>query len=385
MHELYKMEPIKQFNRGPVLFLIIYHVLFLLSLPVYLYYTIPSAGIWISGLVLLYLTGIGITGGYHRLYSHRAYKAVKPLEAIILFFSSMALQSSALRWCFDHRLHHAHVDTDEDPYSINKGFWYAHCLWILEKPKTIDPKVVPDLLRNPLVVFQDQYYAIIAAVSNIAVFLFVGWLFNDYWGAFFIATWLRIFLLHHFTWFINSLAHTWGDKPFCQEQTAVNNYILALLTFGEGYHNYHHVFSNDYRNGIRWYHFDPTKWVIWVLHKCGLAFGLKKIDPSLINKRLVIERKTLLLEQLKVLWHEKSDELSQKVEEISDRIVNQLARFNHLKETYQRIKKENSERDLLEELKKEIKNLKKSLRDDWRLWIQLSREIMRIKPVRIES
>ncbi len=379
------MEPIKQFNRGPVLFLIIYHVLFLFSLPVYLYYTVPGAGIWISGLVLLYLTGIGITGGYHRLYSHRAYKAVKPLEAIILFFSSMALQSSALRWCFDHRLHHAHVDTDEDPYSINKGFWYAHCLWILEKPKTIDSKVVPDLLKNPLVVFQDQYYAIIAAVSNVAAFLFVGWLFNDYWGAFFIATWLRIFLLHHFTWFINSLAHTWGDKPFCQEQTAVNNYILALLTFGEGYHNYHHVFSNDYRNGIRWYHFDPTKWVIWVLHKCGLAFGLKKIDPSLINKRLVIERKTLLLEQLKVLWHVKSDELSQKVEEISDRIVNQLARFNHLKETYQRIKQENSERDLLDELKKEIKNLKKSLRDDWRLWIQLSREIMRIKPVSIES
>ncbi len=376
------MKAVKEFNQGPALFIIIYHIFLLLTLPVYLYYTIPGAGIWISAIVLLYLTGISITAGYHRLYSHRSYKTVKPVEAVILFFSSMTLQSSALRWAFDHRLHHAHVDTDEDPYSIKKGFWYAHCLWILEKPKNIDPKVVPDLLNNPLVVFQDRYYKILATLTNVIVFLFVGWLFSDYWGAFFIATWLRIFALHHFTWFINSLAHTWGDKPFCQEQTAVNNYILALLTFGEGYHNYHHVFSTDYRNGIRWFHFDPTKWVIWLLHKCGLAFGLKRIDPVLINRRLVIERKTLLLERLKELWHVKYDDLAQKVEEISDRIVSQLAKFNSLKENYKKVKREKSEMDLLNNLKSEIKNLRKNLREDWRLWVQLSKDIMKMKPVK---
>lgn len=379
------MQTKKQINWGPALFLIIYHVLLLITLPIYFYYSFSNAGIWISAVILLYITGISITGGYHRLYSHRAYKAAKPLEAIILFFSSMTLQGSALRWTFDHRLHHAHVDTDEDPYSINKGFWYAHCLWIWEKPKDVDSKIVPDLLKNPMVVFQDKYYRTCAALSNIIVFLFVGWLFNDYWGAFFIATWLRIFALHHFTWFINSLAHTWGDKPFCQEQTAVNNYILAMLTFGEGYHNYHHVFANDYRNGIRWYHFDPTKWVIWLLEKTGLAYGLKRMDPALINRRLVTERKALLLEQLKALWYVKTDELSQKVEEISDRIVQQLTQFNQLKETYRKIKQEKSQLDLMDSLKREIKILKKNLRDDWRLWVRLSRTIMRMKPIRLES
>ena len=123
------------------------------------------------------------------------------------------------------------------------GFW--------KKPQPIDPKVVPDLLKNKMVAFQHKYYELIMVFTNALVCVFMGWLLNDYWGAFFVVTWFRIFVLHHCTWFINSLAHTWGDKPFCQEQTAVNNYVLALLTFGEGYHNFHHVYANDYRNGIK--------------------------------------------------------------------------------------------------------------------------------------
>jgi stearoyl-CoA desaturase (Delta-9 desaturase) len=375
------MQRTKEVNLGRALFLIIYQILLLITLPIYLYYSMPGWGIWIAAVILLYLTGISITGGYHRLYSHRSYKTNKPVEAVILFFSSMALQSSAIRWAFDHRLHHAHVDTDDDPYSINKGFWYAHCIWMWEKPRAVDPKVVPDLLNNPLVAFQERHYGWLALSSNVIACLFVGWLLDNYWGAFFVVTWLRIFVLHHCTWFINSLAHTWGDKPFCQEQTAVNNYILALLTFGEGYHNYHHVFANDYRNGIRWYHFDPTKWVIWTLHKLGLAHSLKAMDPNLINRRLVIERKNLLMDQLKELWHVKTDELSKKVEEISDRIVEQLARFNQLKETYRKFKLEHQEKDLLINLKKEIKSLKKSIKQDWRAWVQLSRDIMNMKPL----
>lgn len=371
----------KNFNWGPALFLIIYQALLIVTLPVYFYFALPSWGMCLTAFVLLYLTGLSITGGYHRYYAHRSYKTNKPVEAVLLFFASMSLQGSALRWAFDHRLHHAHVDTDNDPYSINKGFWYAHFLWILDKPKTIDPKVVPDLMKNPLVMFQDRYYEILAIGSNVLVLILVALCFNDFWGAFFIATWLRIFVLHHFTWFINSLAHTWGDKPFCQEQTAVNNYILALLTFGEGYHNYHHVFANDYRNGIKWFHFDPTKWLIWSLHRLGLAHNLKTMNPLLINRRLVIERKNLLLEQLKELWYVKSDEMSKKVDEISDRIVTQLERFNQLKETYRQIKWQKTEKDMIDNLKLEIKNLKKSIRDDWRLWVKLSRNIMSMKPL----
>src|SRR5262245_54781964 len=123
------MIKIKEFNTIPATFLISYHLFLIIALPIYLYCTIPGWGIWIAALVLLYITGISITGGYHRYYSHRAFKAHPFVEPFLLFFGSMSAQGSVLRWGYDHRVHHAFVDTDKDPYSINKGFWYAHCLW----------------------------------------------------------------------------------------------------------------------------------------------------------------------------------------------------------------------------------------------------------------
>lgn len=373
----------KNFNTGPALFLIIYQILLVIAWPFYFYYTPPSIGMVLVSFLLLYLTGLSITAGYHRLYSHRAYKANKFVEYIVLFLGSMAAQGSALRWSFDHRLHHAHVDTDEDPYSINKGFWYAHCLWILERPRTIDPKVVPDLMKNPLVEFQHRHYRFLLLATNAIAFLFVGWLLNDYIGAFFLSLWTRLFFLHHFTWFINSLAHTWGDKPFCQEQSAVNNFVIALLTFGEGYHNFHHTFANDYRNGIRWFHFDPTKWLIWSLSKLGLANGLKTVDALTIKKRLVTERTHLLSDRLRDLWYVKKDELEKAINEISERLLSKIAQLNELKERYQTLCRETQERDLLNELKNEIRQVRKSLKEDWSLWIDLSRNILKMKPLQI--
>lgn len=377
------MQVCKEFNWGSALFLILYQIVLLATLPFYFTYSFPTLSMGLTTVVLLYLTGFSITGGYHRYYSHRSYKTNPIVETVLLFFASMSIQGSALRWCYDHRLHHAHVDTDKDPYSIKKGFWYAHFLWMMEKTNPIDPKVVPDLMNNPRVMFQHNHYALCAILSNVSIFMLVGWLLNDFWGAFFLVTWLRIFLLHHFTWFINSLAHTWGDRPFCQEQSAVNNYVISLLTFGEGYHNYHHVFANDYRNGVRWYHFDPTKWLIWTLSKLGLAHSLKQVDWAVISKRIVMERKNLLLDRIKDLWYVKSEELSQKVDEISERIVEQLASLNQLKERYKKLKREHVERTTLDSLRQELNNIQKKLQEDWRLWIVLSRSIMRLKPLQV--
>lgn len=373
----------KEFNWGPGLFLLIYQPLLLLALPFYFYYAPPSWSMIVASIILLYLTGLSITAGYHRFYAHRSYRTKPVVETILLFFASMAGQGSALRWSFDHRLHHAHVDTDEDPYSIKKGFWYAHFLWLLEKPPQIDPKVVPDLMKNPLVQFQHRHIEWAMVVTNALAIFFVGWLLNDYIGAFFLACWTRLFALHHFTWFINSLAHTWGDKPFCQEQSAVNNYIIALLTFGEGYHNYHHTFANDYRNGIRWYHFDPTKWLIWLLNKCGLTSGLKRMDPYTIKKRLVMERKKLLLERMKDLWFAKKDELEQNVIELSERLMHKFAEINQLREHYYSVRQAKQERSRLKEIKKELIQLKKSLKEDWRLWVKLSRDILNRRELKV--
>lgn len=373
----------KEYNWGVVIFLITYQVILLGTLPVYFMYTLPSVGVVIASVVLLYLTGLSITGGYHRLYSHRTYKTHPFIEGIILFFASMAGQGSALRWSFDHRLHHAYVDTDKDPYSIKKGFWYAHCGWLLDKPKEIDPKVVPDLFANKLVMFQHRYAVLLMVFTNVIAFFVVGGLFNDYWGAFFIACWTRLFALHHFTWFINSLAHTWGDKPFCTEQTAVDNYIISLLTFGEGYHNYHHTYANDYRNGIRWYHFDPTKWLIWTLNKMGLAHNLKRMDSLTIKKRIVTERKSLLIERIKEAWNVKKDELECKVNEISERILEEITAFIQLSEKYREMKRQKPERLLLKEMRSELKKLKKNIREDWKLWKELSRHILYARPAHV--
>ncbi|HRD55163.1 MAG TPA: fatty acid desaturase, partial [Parachlamydiaceae bacterium] len=226
----------KEINWVPVLFLSIYQSLLLLGLPFYFYYYTPSFTLLGISFILLYLTGFSITAGYHRYYAHKSYKTNTFIESILLFFGSMTAQGSALRWAFDHRIHHAHVDTDEDPYNINRGFFYAHFGWIIDKPREIESRFVPDLLKNKLVMFQHEHIGKLIISTNLIVFLFVGWLLNDYMGAFVISLWLRMFALHHFTWFINSLAHMFGDKPFSQEQTAVNNYLLAMLTFGEGYH-----------------------------------------------------------------------------------------------------------------------------------------------------
>lgn len=375
------MENKKKINWGPVLFLTIYQVLFLVTLPIYLYYYTPQISMLAASFILLYLTGLSITAGYHRYYAHRSYRTGSFVEAILLFLGSMATQGSALRWSFDHRIHHAHVDTDEDPYSIKKGFWYAHCLWLVQKPREIEDRTVSDLLKNKLVMFQHHYYKTLMIASNVLIVLFFGWLFNDYLGSLMFIFGLRMFLLHHFTWFINSLAHTWGDKPFCQELSAVDNYFLSMLTFGEGYHNYHHTFSNDYRNGIRWFHFDPTKWLIWTLNKLGLVHNLKRMDPATIEKRMVIEHKNLLLDQIKQVCYVKKEELETVIQEISDRIVVKIAQFNTLKEKYLLTKKEKPSRDILKGLHQELKQLKKSLRNDWQLWLQLSSSIMKLKPL----
>ncbi len=357
------------FNWPTGLFIIIYHTALLIFLPLYLMYFSPSWAMWVATIVLYFATGISITAGYHRFYSHQAYKAHPVVEGALLFFGSMATQGSALRWSFEHRIHHAYVDTDKDPYSIKKGFWYAHIMWLFHKPEPIDKKVVSDLTRNRLVMFQHDNYVTTMIVTNVLAFLFVGWLLNDYLGAFILSWWTRLFFLHHSTWFINSLAHTWGARTFSQEQTAVDNFIISLLTFGEGYHNYHHTFANDYRNGIRWFHFDPTKWLIWSLNRLGLAYSLKRVDKYHIKERLVHDHSEELMEVItKSLTHGK-EELCEKVSRLSADMSQKLARLQELLDRYSLAKSE--------EKSQEIKTLKKGFREDWKQFRQLYKNVMR--------
>lgn len=367
----------RQFNWGPGLFIIAYHLLLIPLLPFYFLSYTPSIALCLISVALFFMSGMSITGGYHRLYAHRAYRAHWIIEVLLLWFGSLAAQGSVLRWGFDHRLHHAHTDTDEDPYSINRGFWHAHILWIFKAPLPIDSKVVPDLINNRLVALQHAYYPLCVLVTNVTTCAFVGWLLGDYVGAFIIAGLVRIFALHHATWFINSIAHSWGWKPFCQEQSAVDNFLLSLVTFGEGYHNYHHTFANDYRNGIRWYHFDPTKWMIWTLSRLGLASNLRQTDALTVKRRMVLERKDMLIQRLETAFEQGSDELLQKVQELSDRLLAHLTQLNDLRKQISQFREQSAGRALIKQHMQQIRHYKRAWKQDWHQWSNLSKNILR--------
>jgi stearoyl-CoA desaturase (delta-9 desaturase) len=253
--------------------------------------------IWAVAAVFYALTAGSITAGYHRLFSHRSYDAHWTVRWALAGFGAAAFQNSIWVWARDHRVHHKYVDGDRDPYSINKGFFHAHMGWMLSKEvsEVVDRAPLSrDLERDAVVQFQHRHYLLIAIMIGLVLPTVIGAAMGSILGGLAVAGLLRIVAVHHFTFFINSLCHFWGSRPYSNKQTARDNWILAFFTFGEGYHNFHHVFAADYRNGIRWYHWDPTKWFIKVCAFLGLARNLK-VTPlsSVLLARMEVEEKRL--------------------------------------------------------------------------------------------
>ncbi|WP_295801599.1 fatty acid desaturase [uncultured Microbulbifer sp.] len=245
---------------------------------------------WLAFAVLGAFCGFSITAGYHRLWSHRTYEAHWSLRLFFALFGAAALQNSALIWCSGHRRHHRHCDdNDQDPYSANRGFWFSHIGWMLrEYPSgAVDFDNAKDLQRDKIVMWQHNHYIPVTLAMNIGVPLVLGLLTGDVIGMLLLAGVLRIVVNHHTTFFINSLAHIWGRRPYTDENTARDNDLLAFFTFGEGYHNYHHIFQTDYRNGIRWYQWDPTKWLIKTASWLGLARNLKTVPAMRIQRAML--------------------------------------------------------------------------------------------------
>lgn len=247
-----------------------------------------------------FLTALGITAGYHRMYAHKAYDAAPLTKVVLAFLGTGAVQGSVRWWSRDHRAHHRYVDTSKDPYAVTKGFWYAHIGWMLSKQDPTKIGRVPndelkDLYEDKFVAWQHKWYlplAIFWGVLFPSLVAGLGW--NDWRGGYFIAGVLRLVAVHHSTFAINSVAHYLGDAVHSDRHTARNSFITAVLTNGEGLHNFHHEFPADYRNGYRWYHYDPTKWFIAGLSALGLAYNLKRFPLNEIEKGTVqMEQKKL--------------------------------------------------------------------------------------------
>ena len=262
----------------------------LLLVPVWGVYHGYDAFQWLWALAFLYLNGLSITGGYHRLWAHKAFEASPALRWFFAFWGAGALQNSILVWASDHRRHHRHVDdNDNDPYSAGRGLWFSHMGWMLRQYQTNEPDFsnARDLQRDPIVMWQDKHYVALTTFMNLGLPLMLGFWHGDVIGTVLLVGLLRLVVNHHVTFFINSLAHFWGSRPYTESNSARDNGFLAFLTYGEGYHNYHHIFQTDYRNGIRWYQWDPTKWMINLCAKLGLARNLVRVPDFKIQRAIL--------------------------------------------------------------------------------------------------
>lgn len=267
---------------------------------------------FIVGVVTYFFCGWGITAGYHRLWSHRAYDAALPVRLFLAFWGAGALQGSARWWCRNHRSHHRYTDTNKDPYNVRKGFWWAHMGWMLVKQNTkrIGRCDIRDLNNDPLLKWQHKYYLPLALGAAVGVPLAVCSYLGDFWGGLYYAVMARIVFVHQSTFFVNSLAHYFGDQPFSDHHSARDSFVTALLTLGEGYHDEHHSYPRDYRNAIKFYQYDPTKWLIAGLYYLGLTWNLHRTaDEEFDKARLSMQQRQLDREKFRLVYGNSTENL----------------------------------------------------------------------------
>jgi len=239
---------------------------------------------WVLFGILYVFTGMGITVGYHRLIAHRSFECRPWVKAVLLIGGGWALQNSALRWCADHIRHHARTDQEEDPYNAQKGFWHSHCGWLFLNTPHRTENYERQLRKDPMVMWQHKYYRVIV-ISGLVFPFVLGSIVNRSvtagFGCFLLAGMFRMFMVLNSTFAINSLCHMYGTQPHGQHDSSRDSWLVSFLTFGEGYHNYHHTYARDYRNGPKWYNFDPSKWLIYTLSLLSLATNLRRLDSTL--------------------------------------------------------------------------------------------------------
>ncbi|NJN85608.1 MAG: acyl-CoA desaturase [Leptolyngbyaceae cyanobacterium SL_7_1] len=222
--------------------------------------------------VLHWLTaGVGITLGWHRLLTHRSFQTPKWLEYILVFCGTLAMQGGPIWWVGLHRHHHLYSDQDVDHHDSSKGFWWSHMEWMFYKvPVEREiPRFTKDIADDPIYQFQDKYFYWIQAVFVFVLYL-IGGLPFLVWGGI-----IRLVLVYHTTWLVNSATHTFGYRTYESGDRSTNCWWVALLAYGEGWHNNHHTFQYSARHGLKWWEFDATWIMIQVLQQLGLAWKIK--------------------------------------------------------------------------------------------------------------
>ena len=279
---LFNQNPVTGIDYTASLFIIAMHVIALAAGP--FTFSWPALAVcvflhWVSG-------GLGITLGYHRLLTHRSFKTPKVVEYFLTLMAALACQGGPIAWITTHRIHHAYSDENLDPHSPTKGFFWSHMGWCMVKNQNITnqdirTKIAPDLTRDKGMVFLEKTHILWTFLLAGALYMMGGWSFVV-WGIC-----VRLVLVYHCTWFVNSAAHIWGYKTYKSDDLSTNLWWVALLTYGEGWHNNHHAFQYSARHGLKWWEFDSTYLMIQTLEKLGLANAIKVPPARLLQEKAV--------------------------------------------------------------------------------------------------
>jgi stearoyl-CoA desaturase (delta-9 desaturase) len=251
--------------------------------------------------VMYVLTGYGVTLGYHRLLTHRSFQTRKGMEYALAIAGSMAVQGPVMTWVADHRKHHAHTDQEGDPHSPHghggglkgavAGLWYAHMGWLFDRAEAPPQRYAKDLYEDPGMRRIDRAFPLLALVGVLVPFGIGYAVDGTLGGALTAAVWgglVRIFMLHHVTWSINSVCHFFGRRRFAVDDHSTNVFWLAPFSFGESWHHNHHAFPRSAMHGLRWWEVDPTAWLIRAMKRTGLAWNVVEITPERQAQKLAV-------------------------------------------------------------------------------------------------
>ena len=249
----------------------------LFAIPAFFTFSWPNVAALLIGNWIVGSLGVGL--GWHRLLTHRGFKAPKWLEYTLSIFATMSIQDPPNNWITTHRMHHAFTDTDKDPHSIRPGFWWAQIGWIVwgtaqDHDQATLKRYIPDLLKDKWHTAISRYFYVPVIISAIILFAIGGWTMVV-WGVF-----ARVVVGWHTTWFVNSLAHIYGPRPYDTGDNSTNNWFVAILTFGEGWHNNHHMSPTSARHGLEWYQFDMNWIAIRILEKLGWATDIRVFNAE---------------------------------------------------------------------------------------------------------